>query len=128
VKNFLIIEIVISGLKDFYKLAKLEDIFNIMGYWNTIVGEIVDCQEVGAFGLRTRITIGDYLIDFYKLRDIIIAFKFQNIHRRKISWKLGNCQGISLISNRFYHSKKEVQKSYIYIYIYTKHTQALTCH
>lgn len=60
-----------------------------MGDWNSIVGEGVDGQEVGAFGLGTRNKKGDLLVHFCKQHNMTIANTFQNIHRRKrYIWKM----------------------------------------
>jgi hypothetical protein len=75
--------------------------------WNEIVGG-AENQEVGAFELGTRNERDDYLVDLCMQHDS------QHIPKYSPQKKdtLGKSQGISeYISNRLYHSEKEVQKS-----------------
>lgn len=62
---------------------KESDNLIIMGDWNVVVGEGVDGQEVGAYGLGTRNESGNRFVDYCKQYDMVIVNTYQNIHCRK---------------------------------------------
>lgn len=63
-------------------MAKGKDNLIIISDWKAIVGEGVDEQAVGFFGLGMRNYRGERLADYCKQNDMIIVNKFQNIHQR----------------------------------------------
>jgi len=70
-------------------LTKGEDNLIIMGDWNAVVGEGVDGQAVGHYGLGVRNDREERLVDFCKQYNMSITNTFQNIHRkRRYTWKM----------------------------------------
>jgi len=77
------VEEVYAGIEELIKLTKGEDNLIIMGDWNAIVGEGVDGQADGHYGLGVKNDRGERLVDFCKQYDMSIANTFQNLHRRR---------------------------------------------
>lgn len=75
-------------IEELMKQEKGSDYMVVMGDWNAVVGEGRSGREVGPYGLGTRNSRGDKLVEFCERQSMMTANTwFQLDKRRRYTWK-----------------------------------------